>query len=325
MPVYKLTRLPSNTFPSSSSPPSSLILFILPGLNSIHDETMLEWIMQLFSLMASMLGLFQTNSTSTPVANRGCFHNVNSSFSPDCSPWPRPDPKVRLRHSDDNAVRIFGFPPERLAAGVPCSLPNMGNNGYPLLYLRGEVRPYLEYVMGKNWREQLRSDHKTNEQHTYHDGKVVLRPEAPKADETAESEVMGNERAHCVRMLRCGARGIRSEVDANNLDTIGWERPPKQMFGWPSQGGVWVLRHPDSGEGVHVFDGTSADREALREYSRREDQYIEFEQDLSQYEDMDELCRGLEQAGAEFYQNIEDCPEVIELELDESEDENSDF
>lgn len=271
--------------------------------------------MQPVNLVASLLGVSQSNTAGSLANATTCVETKNKPATASCSGWSRPDPAVRLRLTDDNTARIFGFPPDGLPTGVPRTLPHFGNSGPPLLYLRGDVQPYLEYVIGSDWREKPLDDHKTNDQHTYHDGKVILRPGASTNKGTVEAEATEDERAHCVRMLRCGARGIRSEVDANSLDTIGWETPPKQIFGWPSSGGVWILRYPPFDKRTFMLDAVRVNPETIGEYTRQEHQYLQLEDSLSQYSDMDELCRALEGAGGEYYAAIEDCPEVVELEL----------
>lgn len=89
-------------------------------------------IMQPFNFFISLLGLSQTSTTSPRSKPTGATCAVNSSNSvPRCTRCYCSDPEVRLRFSDDNTVRMFGFPPDDLPPcqvsrqwRFPCSLPS---------------------------------------------------------------------------------------------------------------------------------------------------------------------------------------------------------
>lgn len=135
--------------------------------------------------------------------------------------------------------------------------------------------------------------------------KAISHPSAAPADKkrikelAPTAELAAEEQAHCIRMLRCGARAILSEVDADITEWTAGGGPdiPKQIFGWPSNGGVWILRKP-GGNYLKV----------LQEYFR-------FCASMSQYTDMDALCRALEETGGVYYAAVEDCFEAVELGL----------
>lgn len=91
--------------------------------------------------------------------------------------------------------------------------------------------------MGNDWRSRLRDNHGATTGRGSQDWKVILRQ---------EDERRTDEREHCLRMRRCGATGVRSEVDIIHTDGEGPRRGPcpdyQQIFGWPATGGVWILR-----------------------------------------------------------------------------------
>jgi hypothetical protein len=122
-------------------------------------------------------------------------------------------------------------------------------------------------------------------------GDVVLRPAfSGNSDDTCHSAadddpaVQAEERAHSLRMRRCGAVAIFSENDIGDYET-GWLYPPAKhsyLFGWPKSGGVWVLRAP-------LGD--------------------------PRQEDMEDVCRVLEESGAQFHVLTENYPEAVEFNL----------
>ena len=224
-----------------------------------------------------------------PRSNRGltlpAVQNDTTSQSASCRGWSIPDPDVHLRLSDNRTVRIFGYPNEEdIPPEMEIPFVNIGNGGSPLLYLRGDIPAHVSYIMGEDWRSRLRDDHHTSNTHIFCDGEVILRPSTTTSpSQESQEDLEASERAHCLRMRRCGAVAVRSEVDIIFEET-GGEHRPNHLFGWPASGGVWILR--------------SCPIDHLRQQS-----------------DMDELCRLLKEAGGQFYSNIEDCPEVKKLRL----------
>lgn len=168
--------------------------------------------------------------------------------------------------------------------------------------------------MGNHWRDSLQSDYQTDPLHEYHDGEVIIRPSASPANKTAGEDLGIEEVAHCVRMRCCGAIAFRSEIDAASSAIEGWRDPPRQIFGWPSTGGVWILRYPE----LEVHDDIDLWRrhpEITRDFRRTIFQHDEVRESLRQYTDMDDLSRALKSAGPKYYAAIADCPRVVKLVL----------
>lgn len=278
--------------------------------------------MAVLKYISSLLGFVQSNNTTTSLPAEVGLGSSNTSSGATCRGWSRPDPAVRLRQSNNDGVRIFGFPrPEDLPDTMETPLPGFGNGGPLLLYLPGQIPAYVSYVMGDGWIERLQNDHHTSDQRNFHDGSVILRPGAPYStwEDTTPDENAAEERAHCLRMRRCGAVAICSEADAIMHDQGYVLRHPwLPLFGWPSSGGVWVLRYPES----DPDDDERLDRRMLMDGSDNvfyaDLNFLQVKDKLKGLTDMDKLCRVLEDAGAEFYPGIGDCPEVARLALDET-------
>nr|POF17947.1 hypothetical protein CFP56_13358 [Quercus suber] len=253
----------------------------------------------MFRYFTSFLGF--TNATSIAPASHSYepAQRVGS-----CPPWTRPEPGVRLRLTNDTTIRIFGFPRKgSIPSGMFIPFVNIGSNGPPLLHLRGRVPAHVNYIMGDDWRSQLRPD-QASETRIFHGGEVILRPTAP-GDEDLDAE----EQAHCLRMLRCGAFVARAEPDIISIESHG---PPelKQLFGWPANGGVWILRSLPID---FPRDGRSEQEELEAEAMMMH--LDEVAEEIKQQADMEGVCRILEEAGGQFYEDMEKCPEVVKLGL----------
>ncbi|KAF2716097.1 hypothetical protein K431DRAFT_350583 [Polychaeton citri CBS 116435] len=226
-----------------------------------------------------------------------------------CRGWSGPDPAVRLRRQDNSVVRIFGFPEEgNLLPGFIVPPIGMGNGLEPMLHLRGAVPAYVDYIMGYDWQSRLR-DYQIADGHTFKNGKVILR-------EDGEDERGSDERNHCLRMRRCGAFGIRSEVDIILDETNGRFGPRHgYAFGWPAEGGVWVLRQlpawADELDSAPIGSHLEEDA-AMDEMQQR---FSIATSSFKEQDDMEGICRVIEEAGGRFYLNIGDCPEAVELGL----------
>jgi hypothetical protein len=278
----------------------------------------------MFGYIASFLG-FQGQSHSTN-DNEG-----NHSASCEGYGYSLPDPAVRLRLSrtNDSVVRIFGHPPQEdypEAMNYPGS--TMGTEGPPFVhYLYNPGPACLKYVMGdNNWRSRLTSGHQSRLR--FLEGDVLLRPAfSGNSDDTCHSvadddpAVEAEERAHSLRMRRCGAVAIFSENDIGDYET-GWLYPPggrEYLFGWPKSGGVWVLRapsrdpRPETLVGVRQTQQESMDSNMVRAKENRA--FLAVAKSLKQQEDMEDVCRVLEESGAHFHALIEDCSEAAELNL----------
>jgi hypothetical protein len=280
----------------------------------------------MFSYIASFLG-YQGQSNSTN--DNEDIHSVSC----EGYGYSLPDPAVRLRLSstDDSIVRIFGHPPQEdypEAMHYPGS--TMGTEGPPFVhYLYNPGPACLKYVMGdnNNWRSQLRSDHQSRLK--FLEGDVLLRPAySGNSDDTCcsavddDPAVKAEEQAHSLRMRRCGAVAIFAENDIGDYE-CGWLYPPPTghhyLFGWPKSGGVWVLRAPSIGPrpelpvGVRQTQQESMDSNMERAKENRA--FRTVAKSSKQQEDMEDVCRVLEESGAHFHALIEDCSEAVELNL----------
>ncbi|KAF2718588.1 hypothetical protein K431DRAFT_287476 [Polychaeton citri CBS 116435] len=260
--------------------------------------------MPLIDYIWSALGLTSGANEVTAFPSRKDEGNPQT-LSASCEGWSRPDPAVRLREQDNMVIRIFGFPErEDLPPGLRIAPMNVGNSGMPILYLRGEFPPYVDYIMGHDWRSRLGSGYETADGHAFKGGKVILREDERELDE----------RDHCLRMRRCGAVAIRSEMDII-LEETDCSCSPAYMFGWPAGGGVWILcRDPFNN---HELDSAPIgsnplDFAALNEMQER---FYSATENSKQQDSMEGICRVIKQAGGRFYSNIGDCPEAVHLKL----------
>ena len=181
--------------------------------------------MQAFRFLASLQGLARSStagdkeSTSSPAVASG----KGSSG---------PDPAVRLRISEDKVIKIFSFPQQELPEATVLPLETFGNIGPPLLYLRGTVPAYVQYVMGSDWRKDLRNDYLRQDRHEDCNEQVMMRPTASSDGATVDSQdLCAEEHAHCVRMLRCGAIAVRTESDVASSGN-SWLARPTQTVIW---------------------------------------------------------------------------------------------
>ncbi|KAM0716046.1 hypothetical protein Q7P37_008560 [Cladosporium fusiforme] len=243
-----------------------------------------------------------------------------------------PDPAIRLRisnesHESDEIIRIFGFPPaEGFTDAMPRaeSISDWGSRGPPVLFLDSDIPAYIHYIMGNDWRSKVRSDyHHAQPLHRKHGNEVILRPAAVITNGTQNRSPTGDsltgddlaeERAHSLRMRRCGAIEIRSEMDVASFDR---SIIPEHLFGWPSTGGVWVFRkwkYPHK-EFREMYRYRTGDGQRIKmgyeSMATREQQAAVYE-DLKLQQSMEGVCDVLDKAGAQFYSDMKDCPEVVE-------------
>jgi len=179
--------------------------------------------------------------------------------------------------------------------------------------------------MGTDWRSRLQSD-PVYPPTDSRQSQVVLRPSvtsnntfdshSPSEDDPA---ILAEERAHALRMRRCGAVAIAVEDDISHFDTAQMNLAREHLFGWPASGGVWVTR---SSSKVHEpetsADHYKTDEEIMEENLDRLHRYeanIALADKVNRQEDMEDVCRVLEEAGARYYAVIEDCPEAVEMNL----------
>jgi hypothetical protein len=174
------------------------------------------------------------------------------------------------------------------------------------LYLRANIPAYVNYIMGSPWHERLVSL-------DAQDGEFIPRNQAV-TDKTADEIMLARdeEEEHCRRMLKCGAVLIHSMVDVNERDLmfspglLRLQPTEKQMFGWPTGGGVCVARAPPNGgtleEDLERLNNDPEDK------AQDDWKYMLFE--LRHAEDMEAVCMILMDAGGQYYENPQDCPEV---------------
>lgn len=105
--------------------------------------------------------------------------------------------------------------------------------------------------MGDDWRSRLQNDPDCPPTDVCQE-EVILRlsieisdtghtQATSKDDPTVISE---EEKAHSLRMRRCGAVAICAQDDVHHYDAEQMDMAPKYLFGWPASGGVWVLWPP---------------------------------------------------------------------------------
>jgi hypothetical protein len=274
----------------------------------------------MFNYIASFLG-FQGQGNSTNVSRdsyvTSCVYGHTI-----------PDPAVRLRiSSTDSAVRIFGHPPqEDYPEVMRYPPPTFGTDGPYVHYLYNPSKASLSYIMGDDWRSQLRSDHPPRPKALPYDGDVVLRPSVSKSDKGTchfppddDLAAQTEERAHSLRMRRCGAVAICSESDMSRYESERADYVQDYLFGWPDGGGVWVLRAPWlSAETKPPVGARRPDEEIMESNLKRARERRVFRniaKTLKQQEDMEDVCRVLEESGAQYHATIDDCPEAVELNL----------
>lgn len=76
-----------------------------------------------------------------------------------------------------------------------------------------------------------------------------------------------------------------------------------------------MLRPQSTESGPAVSAGHYKTDEENLERLRRHEANIAIAQKVNRQGDMEDVCRVLEEAGAQFYGVIEDCPEAVKLNL----------
>jgi hypothetical protein len=126
-----------------------------------------------------------------------------------------------------------------------------------------------------------------------------------------------DEAEHCMRMRRCGADALLSNVSMHVLQERLSASSQMHIMGWPSGGGVWVYRVPQS-----WYSGKS-----IEEQLASSPPYSHFRLDnpgvmlnkvrgeLRGCEDMEQFCEVLERYGGDYYEDIMDCRAVVHLRL----------
>lgn len=206
----------------------------------------------MFSTIASVLG-YQRQPKSTNIDRDHVSSLPRLQASCESYGWILPRTDIRLRVSSNNSsvVRIFGFPPQE---DFPKSMwyppQELGRDGPYIHYLLGESLASVKYVMGDSWRSRLQKDPESLPTGA-RKGDFILRPSFTSSD-TQDTDsgsgddpaVFAEERAHSLRMRRCGAVAICAQSDIGLYDAEQMKMVPKYLFGWSESGGVWVVRPP---------------------------------------------------------------------------------
>lgn len=139
-----------------------------------------------------------------------------------------------------------------------------------------------------------------------------------------------DEAQHCLRLKRCGGLWVNDVSEwAGRQNPNEWplQASDKLIFGWPSHaagGGVWVLRIPKAGlrrgDGDGDGDGMGslsleAGLEAIEESDREGEKMVLLAMRVREQEYMDGVCDVLKEAGAVYYKDLVECPEILELGL----------
>jgi hypothetical protein len=263
-----------------------------------------------FSYIASLLG-FQGNNDQTTVDNESSTLHQRPSFSCEgYGVYPPPDPAIGLRVTTDDIVKVFGHPPQEDYPGhMRYFHPYVMTDNHFVHFLPGDCLAYVKYVMGDDWRSQLRTDYKPLPSEA-----VILGPSAIVYDTAGcgrasvhdmDSVAKAEERSHSLRMRRCGAVAVSCNFDTNRYDNFRQKAPlPRYLFGWPRKGGVWVSRPPWS-----IYPPTPTGDyyeryEEIMEDDRREiaagEAYALLVDKVKQQDDVEDVCRVLEDSGAQF-------------------------
>jgi len=190
------------------------------------------------------------------------------------------------------------------------------SEGLGFLHLSDPPNAYLSYVLGLDWRSRVITppDHFLN---TKPNGcrKVPGYSCIPVPDDDDEDE-------HSLRMKRCGARLVVPDDDSClELQDRSVKAGERQIFGWPSAGGVWIYRIPPAG--LRIDPGCYGDDNGWLEASlgvleRGEPEIKALEElqvKIRAQTNMEGVCGVLKNAGALYYENIEECPEALDLGL----------
>jgi len=215
-------------------------------------------------------------------------------------------PYVRLALVHNANPQVYGhLSRTRISEGLGC------------LHLSDPPNAYLSYVLGPDWRSRLTTppDHVLNTKSNGRRRKVPGYSCIPVPDDDDEDE-------HCLRMKRCGARLVVPDDDSLlEPQDRSIQAGERQIFGWPSAGGVWIYRIPPAG--LRINPGCYGDDngwlEAALDVLERGEPEIKalekLELEIRAQTDMEGVCGVLKNAGALYYENIEECPEVMNLGL----------
>lgn len=101
---------------------------------------------------------------------------------------------------------------------------------------------YLVYILGSDWRSRVITPvNKSSKARANASGQVPGYGYIPVPDNNDKDE-------HCLRMKRCGALLVTPGGDYSlEPQDRSIQAAERQIFGWPSAGGVWIYRIPAGG------------------------------------------------------------------------------
>jgi len=165
----------------------------------------------------------------------------------------------------------------------------------------------ISYILGPDWQSQI----------------ITMLSESPDKEERKVIPVpddLRDEANHCLLMRRCGAmrEGLPHGDYLTSPDPLD-SGMGQQIMGWPSYGGVCVLpRSKISEYRLTLKELESIGAEDCGPPRAEDDPYVKkvmFGIKLQKQDDMDGFCKVLLEAGGTYYENIEDCLEVLRLGL----------
>jgi hypothetical protein len=140
--------------------------------------------------------------------------------------WTVPSKDIRLAVANSNSseVHIFGFPPqEDFPKAMKYPPPTFGTDGPYIHYVLGDSPASVDYIMGDDWRSRLQSNLWDSSR-----GDVIFRPSVAlnnSSDRQISSKddpvALEEERAHSLRMRRCGAVAVFPQEDISTRN-IFW-------------------------------------------------------------------------------------------------------
>jgi hypothetical protein len=222
-----------------------------------------------------------------------------------CQTFPRPN--FRLS--------VFSHIPQYQIQAFPACRPQK-----TVVYIDTESPAVVAYVLGSDWREQL-------------NGRDDLRYNGTTLEwkESDEEEI-------AMRIIRAGGTVLDTTYPEHDLDHVqrpkefaAFSRTKKYIFGWPNNGGLWVL-HLDGlvpleywtpslaqwDGGFWMYPGQHEDMEREAEFPSQPrplpDGAFDSEK-LNQAETMDEYCSELRERNATFYKDPEASTEALEMGL----------
>lgn len=173
-----------------------------------------------------------------------------------------------------------------------------GRDPQTKVYLKTIIPAMVTYILGPDWEKQLGAKHTI-------DG--------------VEESGTEDEVALGLRILQAGgsvvdlsdARGNGEMMDlVASKESDDWQKRQKYMFGWPADGGVWVLELPPWAEHDPFHPMPKPDKGLGRYYTGNLDCGP-----LKNIQDMEGLCPMLERLGAKFYKSAGESKEVKEFGL----------